>query len=219
MANCEEIRKEIDTNLGVQAHLASLSDLHELIHLRMEYAREYASGECDVPLNSWVVLNGLLLLSGNGSVGASYYDDKPIVAPLRKAPTITTLKDFHRRYTRVKFGKILPNRIPLHDSKCPLCDKGWETLTCRQTVVKALIENVTFNTYAGKTLLEVLNHLESKSGKHFFTQDIRDCNNQRVPIGCGSIMAAGMNGQFQTIRHIHPECMLVRRQKAMRLMK
>lgn len=208
------IRESIDTVDGILTFLDSLDRLHDLIHLRMEYAERSKQGEDLPPLQSWVVLNGLLLLMDEGRIAISFRDGIVMTEGLAKASVVMDFKEFRRRFRKVKFMRINPNKIPMEKCKCPLCDKGWDTSTLRHAIFASSTESIPLNPYAGMPLVDVLSELERRTGTHFFTQSILNENRERVEPSLGLQVRPGMLGQFETLRFMHPQCVQARNARA-----
>ena len=211
MADCNDIRSEIDNVGAILRFLDSLERLHDLIHTRMEYAKRYEDGEFSKPLHEWVVLNGLLLLMKDGRVAAPFIDGTPVTEPVPGTPTIMEAKKFRKKFPGAQFQVIMANKIPMEGYKCPICKAGWDPLSFRRIRVWSSIESVPLNRYAGMTLAEAIKKIEMETEKHFFPQSILDGYNERLHISPGLMLKAGMLGQFETIKFAHPDCLGSRR--------
>jgi hypothetical protein len=196
----------VDGAMGIKARLDTLDGLHELIHLRMEYAKRQQNGDFQEALHGWVVLNGLLLLFDDGRIATSFIDRQPIMEAVKGIPTVMEFKTFRELFPEVKFSMVSPHQIPMGDCKCPICNEGWETWTCRQVQIKSLSEHIVFNKYAGRTLDDVLEEMKRETGKHFFMQSLVDAQYNRVEPRYSAPLKPGMRGDFKTIRFMHSHC-------------
>ena len=202
---------KIDVNtingaMGINMHLDTLNGLHELIYLRMEYAQRQKNEKSQEALVGWVILNGLFLLLDDGQVATSFIEGQPVTKAVGNVPMVMELNAFRVKFPEVNFAITSSHQIPMGDCKCPICNEGWDTWTCRQVKIKSLSEQIVFNKYAGRTLVDVLDEIERKTGKHFFTQSLVDAKYNRVEPSYRDPLEPGMRGDFKTLRFVHSHC-------------
>lgn len=161
----ETNRPWYDTKEGIQSHVGTLAQLHEVLDARHEasYGRQER-------LNEYYLLGRFHLdQCGNCSKGE-------LPKPLVDVPAVATHDEFWRHAkeqlgedTMISFA-LNGGNIPLPGLTCAHCRQTWNVENCADTVVYHSHETFPLTTFAGQTLAEVKGAYAERTDAIYRTQ-------------------------------------------------